>query len=136
MKLTPEHIAWDILREAEGTDFLMSMAQHRAACGNFSAPKTPGDYLVWFEAESEIAEASLPMEAQAKTYPNKAEKPLQYATVLREVADRLRDLGYEPAVLEQEKPDEALVPISQILPAPFDLASFKQRMFDFVSAGS
>ena len=125
----PEQAVWDILQAAEDTDFLMSMAGDCAACGNFSPPTTPGAFIFWFEDEAEI------QEAQAATYPDEAEKRLQYAAVLREVAGRLRDLGIEPAVPEKEMPVETLIPLTQVVPAPFVHSSLKQAAFDFAAAG-
>lgn len=129
MNPTPEQAAWDILREAEETDFLMSMAEDRAACSNFLPPTTPASFLFWFEDEAEI------QEAQAETYPDETEKRLQYATVLREVAGRLRDLGYEPSFSEVEKPvvpSHSLPPIEQ---AVLPILRLKQAAFDFTPAG-
>ncbi|MCB9136587.1 MAG: hypothetical protein H6636_14275 [Anaerolineales bacterium] len=129
MKLKPEHIASKILQEAEETDFLKTMAEDRATCGNFLPPDIPGAYLFWFEDEAEI------QEAQAETYPDEAEKRLRYADILREVAGRLRDLGYERSIPEKEKPDETLIPVHQIGPAPFIFSSLKQGAFDFAPTG-
>lgn len=129
MNTLPEPIAWDILREAEDTDFLMSMANDRAACGNFLPPTTPASFLYWFEDEAEI------QEAQAATYPDEAEQRLQYAAILRDVAERLRDLGYEPSIPEREMADETPFPITQVVPVPLALSSLKQAAFDFAPLG-
>lgn len=129
MNTTPEPIAWDILREAEGTDFLMSMAEDRAACGNFRSPTSLGDYLFWFEDEAEI------QEAQAETYPDEAEKRLRYAAVLREVADRLRELGYEPSIPKKETPIVQIHPLTQVKQVVTSLTRLKQAVFDFTPPG-
>lgn len=129
MTPTPEQTAWVILRKAEDTDFLMSMAEDRAACGNFLPPTTPASFLFWFEDEAEI------QETQAATYPDEAEKRLQYATVLREVAGRLRDLGYEPSCPGVEKPvvlSHSLPPIEQVV---LPILRLKQAAFHFTPAG-
>lgn len=129
MTPTPEQAAWEILQEVEDTDFLKSMAEDRAACGNFLPTATPASFLFWFEDEAEI------QEAQAETYPDEAEKRRQYATVLREVAGRLRDLGYEPSCPEVEKlvvPSPYLPPIEQ---AVLPILRLKQAAFDLTPAG-
>ncbi|GAB4577483.1 MAG: hypothetical protein Fur0022_02140 [Anaerolineales bacterium] len=129
MNTTPEQAAWEILREAEDTDFLMSMAEDRAACGSFLPPTTPASFLFWFEDEAEI------QEAQATTYPDEAEHRLQYAAVLHEVAGRLRDLGYEPSCPEAENPVVPSHSLTQIEQVVFPSLRLKQAAFDFASTG-
>lgn len=129
MNPTPDQAAWGILREAEDTDFLMSMAEDRAARGNFLPPTTSGAFIFWFEDEAEI------QEAQAESYPDEAEKRLRYATALREVADRLRDLGYVPSVPEKEKPVVRCHSLTQVEKPVFPILKLKQGAFDFVLAG-
>lgn len=125
----PEQAAWDILQKAEDTDFLMSMAGDRAACGTFLPPATPSSFLFWLDDEAEI------QEAQAETYPDEAEKRLRYAAVLREVADRLRDLGYEPSLPEKETPIVQPNPLPQVKPAVLPISRLKQAALDFTAAG-
>lgn len=96
MNLTPHHLAWQILYQAEETDFLMSMAQERAACGSFADPAEPGAYLFWLEDEAEI------QQAQAETCPDEAPGRRPYAALLRAVAGRLRDLGFTPIAPKKE----------------------------------
>jgi len=127
MTISPEEIALEILQQAEDTDFLMSMARDRAACGNFPLPETPGVYLFWFEDEAEI------QEAQAETYPDEAEQRLQYAAVLREAAGRLRDLGYEPSLPEKEEPFPE--PSTQTIQPAIPHSLFQQVAFGFLTKG-
>jgi hypothetical protein len=92
MTLTLNQVAWDILQEVEATDFFISLARERATSGGFHSPKTPGEFLFWFES-------------QAYTYPDEAPGRLERAALFREAADRLRDLGFEPVVPQQELPE-------------------------------
>lgn len=102
--ITPETCAWEILYEVEMTDFQMSMAEDRAACGGLTAPVTISDYLFWLEDEAEI------QEAQAETFPDaiEAERHSLYATRLRTTAEMLRELGFSPTPPEHETVCEAL----------------------------
>ncbi len=88
--ITPDTRAWDVLHEVEITDFQMSMAEERAACGGLSAPATISDYLFWLEDEAEI------QEAQAECIPDEeeSERFAIYATRLRTTAEMLRELGF------------------------------------------
>lgn len=102
--ITPETRAWEVLHEVEITDFQMSMAEERAACGGLSAPATISDYLFWLEDEAEI------QEAQAEMFPDEeeSERPTLYATRLRTTAEMLRELGFSPTPPEYETVSEAL----------------------------
>lgn len=95
---TPDSQAWAILEEAEATDTVKSMAEDRAACGGLPAPTAIPHYLWWIEDEAEIQEANL--ESLPEMY---ADVP-PYLALLRELAERLRDLGFLP---EAAPPDEA-----------------------------
>jgi hypothetical protein len=86
---TPETLAWAILTEAEATDAIKSMVEERAGCGNLPTPDSINDYLFWIEDEAEI------QEAQLETSPDETDRP-PHLVLLRELAGRLRDLGFTP----------------------------------------
>lgn len=96
--ITPETRAWEVLHEVEMTDFHMSMAEERAACGGLSAPVTISDYLFWLEDEAEI------QEAQAESWPDEeeSERHALYAIRLRTTAEMLHELGFSPTHPERE----------------------------------
>lgn len=99
---TPEALAWAILAEAEATDAIKSMVEERVGCGNLPAPETINAYLFWIEDEAEIQEANF--ESLPEMYP---EVP-PYLALLRELAGRIRDLGFTPEAPIAEA-DEAKV---------------------------
>jgi hypothetical protein len=84
-----DRLALQILQEAEATDLVMSTMRERAACGGWPELKTPADFLAWIEDESSFIE----------TY---GDRPA-YVQRLKEVAERLRDLGITPAALPWQR---------------------------------
>jgi ribosomal protein S12 methylthiotransferase accessory factor YcaO len=87
---TPESLAWEILEQGEFDRQAISMAHDRAACAGRHPPASIGDYLYWLETEADI------QETQAEAFPNEAPRRQAFAAALREIANRLRDLGFEP----------------------------------------
>lgn len=78
-----DQLAFEILRDAEVTDLVMSTIRERAVCGSWPDPKTPADFLAWIEDEAAFQE----------TYGSRP----AYVQRLQEVAERLHDLGITPA---------------------------------------
>ena len=66
------------------------MANDRAACAGRHPPASIGNYLYWLETEADI------QETQAEAFPDEAPRRQTFAAALREIANRLRDLGFEP----------------------------------------
>ncbi len=87
---TPESLAWQILEQGEFNRQAISMAHDRAACAGRQPPASIGDYLYWLETEADI------QETQAEAFPDEAPRRNTFAAALREIADRLRDLGFKP----------------------------------------
>jgi hypothetical protein len=87
---TPEPLAWEILERGEFDRQVISMAHDRAACAGRHPPASIGDYLYWLESEADI------QESQANEFPDEAPRRKTFAAALREIADMLRDLGFEP----------------------------------------
>ena len=83
--------AWRILEEAEEAFGAKQMAEERAACGEWPAPTTIADYLMYIEDEAEAQERETP------TDPDEMIERMVYAAALRELAQELRKLGFEPA---------------------------------------
>lgn len=106
---TPETLAWAILDEGEATDAVRSMAEDRAACGGLPTPTAVNHYLYWIEDEAEIQEANF------ETLPEMYAEVPPYITLLRELAGRLRDLGFTPQApteeAEEGKNEEGLAPL-------------------------
>jgi hypothetical protein len=88
--ITPESLAWEILKRGEFDRQAISMAHDRAACAVRHPPASIGDYLYWLETEADT------QETQAEAFPDEAPRRQTLAAALREIADRLRDLGFEP----------------------------------------
>ena len=88
--ITPESLAWEILDRGEFERQVISMAHDRAACAGRHPPASIDDYLYWLETEIDI------QETQAEAFPNEAPRRQAFAAALREIADRLRDLGFKP----------------------------------------
>ena len=86
----PESLAWEILEQGEFHRQAISMAHDRAACAGRQPPASIGDYLYWLETEADI------QETQAEAFPDEAPRRNTFAAALQEIADRLRDLGFEP----------------------------------------
>jgi hypothetical protein len=88
-------MAFTILDEAESTIGVKSLARERASCGEWPAPKSIGQFLFWIEDEASLQADMAEVEAD---FPDGNETRLQtHAQALREVADRLRDIGFTPA---------------------------------------
>lgn len=68
-----------------------AMAEERAACGNWPAPKTEADYLMWIEDEIEV------QKDQADAQPNEAPERLAYASELSQASLDLRSAGVLPS---------------------------------------
>ena len=83
--------AWRILQEAEEAFGARQMAEERAACGEWPAPTTIPNFLMWIENEAEVQEREQP------TDPDELIERMVYAAALRELAQELRKLGFEPA---------------------------------------
>jgi hypothetical protein len=95
---TPEPLAWEILERGEFDRQVISMAHDRAACAGRHPPASIGDYLYWLESEADI------QESQANEFPDEAPRRKTFAAALREIAEMLRDLGFEavePARLDE-----------------------------------
>ena len=88
--ITPESLAWEILEQGEFDRQAISMAHDRAACTGRHPPASIGDYLYWLEPEADT------QETQAEAFPDETSRRQTFAIALREIADRLRDLGFEP----------------------------------------
>ena len=83
--------AWRILEEAEEAFGARQMAEERAACGEWPAPTTIPDFLMWIEDEAGVQERDQPAN------PDEMIERTVYAAALRELAQELRKLGFEPA---------------------------------------
>jgi hypothetical protein len=83
------HAAQAILDEAERSLGLKSLAQERAANGNWPNPETISDYLFWVEDEM----------SQQGGWPQNR----RYANQLRKVAEGLRQLGFLPSIAPWER---------------------------------
>ena len=84
-----ERAAWQILQEVEDAFEAMSVARERAANGEWPAPQSISDFLMWIQNEWEIQDhlvAECPKESD-----------LVYASALLDVVKELHALGFEPA---------------------------------------
>ena len=86
---TLERAAWQILQEAEDAFEALSVARERAANGEWPAPQSIPDFLMWIQDEWEIQDRLV------------AESPkdsdLVYASALLDLVEELRALGFEPS---------------------------------------
>lgn len=82
--------AWRMLAEAEEAFSAKSMARQRAAYGNWPAPRSIPDYLMWLEDETAV------QEQQAANHPEEAAERAPYAAALRGLAGELRQAGFTP----------------------------------------
>lgn len=84
-----ERAAWHILREAEEAFEALSVARQRAANGEWPAPQSISDFLMWIQDEWIIQDRLV------------AESPkdsdLIYASALLDLVEELRALGFEPS---------------------------------------
>lgn len=87
LPLSPERKAWDILTEAEEAFGAKSMAEDRAACGNWPPPKTVNDYMMWVKDEIKV------QHDQLKDHPEEADRK-PYLDALRGVYRELYLLGF------------------------------------------
>jgi len=84
-----ELAAWQILQEAEDAFEAMSVARERAAYGEWPAPQSISDFLMWIQNEWEIQDrlvAECPKESD-----------LVYASALLNLVEELHALGFEPS---------------------------------------
>lgn len=121
MSISPLELAWDILREAETTDFVISLSAQ-----NIPPPHTVEAHLRWLEAEAEhlIALAELHLDESPRRYTQAAQ--------FQEFADRLRDLGFLPP--EEPPPLSSPTPPYQKTPPVFASGPMKQAAFAFIGA--
>jgi hypothetical protein len=91
-------IALRILEDAEDAFGAKSMAQERAANGNWPQPANIADFLFWIEDEATIQEDRL----RTQTRGARIRRP--YAEALRGVAQELRELGFRPATPPWDEP--------------------------------
>ena len=90
--LSPNQLAWEILREAEEAFDAISMAEEAAARDGLPQPQSIPEYLGWIEREAEAQERLLASDLQ--------NSDRVYAQALRELADELRGLGFATTALE------------------------------------
>ena len=95
--------AWQILAEADDAFGAKQMAQERASCGNWPAPATIPDFLLYIEDEAEVQEHENP------TDPDEMIERTVYAAALRELALELRKLGFEPSPVPWAATDEPTI---------------------------
>ena len=95
--------AWRILEEADEAFGAKQMAEERAACGEWPAPTTIPEYLTYIEDEAEVQEREQP------TNPDEMIERMVYAAALRELAQELRKLGFEPAPAPWKSTDEPTI---------------------------
>ena len=84
-----ERAAWQILGEAEDAFEAMSVARVRAANGEWPAPQSISDFLMWIHDEWEIQDrlvAECPKDSD-----------LVYASALLNLVEELHALGFEPS---------------------------------------
>jgi len=84
-----ERAAWQILQEAEDAFEAKSVARERAANGEWPAPQSISDFLMWIQDEWEIQDrlvAECPKECD-----------LVYASALLNLVEELHALGFEPS---------------------------------------
>ena len=90
--ISPEQLAWEIIREAEEAFDAISMAEEAAARDGLPQPQSIPEYLGWIEREAEVQEGLL------SSGPQNSDRV--YAQALRELAEELRGLGFATAALE------------------------------------
>ncbi|MBC8508994.1 MAG: hypothetical protein H8D34_29410 [Chloroflexi bacterium] len=90
--LSPNQLAWEILREAEEAFDAIRMAEEAAARDGLPQPQSIPAYLGWIEREAE-AQVNL-MDSD----PQNSDRV--YAQALRELVDELRGLGFVTTALE------------------------------------
>ena len=84
-----ERAAWQILHEAEDAFDALSVARQRAANGEWPAPQSIPDFLMWIQDEWEIQDhlvADSPKDSD-----------LVYVSALLDLVEELRALGFEPS---------------------------------------
>jgi hypothetical protein len=94
-QLDIQRMAFAILDEAEDAIGVKSLARERASCGEWPIPQTPGEFLFWIEDEAVHQEDMT--EVEAELLEGNETRLQTHTQALREVADRLRDLGFTPA---------------------------------------
>ncbi len=86
-----------VLFEAEVELMAMTMAIERAAHAGWPRPRTPCEFLTWFEDEAYGQELVGKSEVKGEA----RQERIKYAAALRAVASRLKSLGLRPAFLSQ-----------------------------------
>ena len=84
-----ERAAWQILQEAEDAFDALSVARQRAANGEWPAPQSIPDFLMWIQDEWEIQDHSVADSPK--------DSDLVYASALLDLVEELRALGFEPS---------------------------------------
>ena len=84
-----ERTAWQILQEAEDAFEAISVARERAANGEWPAPQSIPDFLVWIQDEWEIQDHLVSDSPK--------DSDLVYANALLDLVEELRALGFEPS---------------------------------------
>jgi len=93
---TLERAVWQILEEAEDAFEALSVARQRAANGEWTAPQSIPDFLMWIQDEWEIQDhlvADSPKDSD-----------LVYASALLDLVEELRTLGFEPSPIPRQLP--------------------------------
>ena len=91
-----ERAAWQILHEAEDAFEAMSVARERAANGEWPAPQSIPDFLMWIQDEWEIQDHSVADSPK--------DSDLVYASALLDLVEELRALGFEPSPVPWQLP--------------------------------
>jgi hypothetical protein len=86
---TLERAAWQILHEAENAFEAMSVARERSANGEWPAPQSIPDFLMWIQDEWEIQDHLVSDSPK--------DSDLVYASALLDLVEELRALGFEPS---------------------------------------
>ena len=84
-----ERAAWQILHEAEDAFDALSVARQRAANGEWPAPQSIPDFLMWIQDEWEIQDHLIA--------DSQKDSDLVYASALLDLVEELRALGFEPS---------------------------------------
>lgn len=90
-----ERMAFAILDEADDTLGVKSLARQRASHDGWSIPKTASEFLFWLEDEAARQEDMADLEAGLPE--GNVTACQERARVLRDVAERVRDLGFTPS---------------------------------------
>jgi hypothetical protein len=90
--ISPNQLAWEILREAEEAFDAINMAQEAAEGAGLPQPESIPEYLGWIEREAKAQEDMMGSD------PLNSDRV--YAQALRELAEELCALGFAPATLE------------------------------------